>query len=127
MKYLANEDILVIHALIIDQTGGRHGIRDVGLLESACARPKTSIFGKSTFPTVFDKAAAYLDSIAKHHVFVDGNKRTALARAARFLELNDFRLNASNIEAERFMIRVIVKRLDIPKIAAWLRKHSKRI
>ncbi len=105
MRYLSAEEILVIHARVIDVTGGRHGIGDPGLLMSLCNRPRTTLGGTEQFATVFEKAAVYLDSLAWYHVFVDGNKRTAVVCAARFIFLNGYNLTATNTAVERFVFR----------------------
>lgn len=126
MKYLTAEDILVIHALIIDETGGSHGVRDVGLLASLTERPKAKFGGKEQYKGVFNKAAVYLDSVARYHVFVDGNKRTAIAASARFLFLNGYELVATNKEVERFVLRAVMKQPEIKDIASWFKSHSER-
>lgn len=126
MKYLTAEDILVIHALIIDETGGSHGVRDVGLLASLTERPKAKFGGKEQHKGVFNKAAVYLDSVACYHVFVDGNKRTAIAASARFLFLNGYELVATNKEVERFVLRAVMKQPEIKDIASWFKSHSER-
>ena len=126
MKHLSPQEILVIHARIIDATGGAHGIRDVGLLISATERPKAVFSGKELYPSVFDKAAACFDSLARHHVFVDGNKRTAFAASARFLFLNGYETTVSNKEVEKFVLRAVEQRLEATVIADWLRKHSQK-
>lgn len=125
MKYFEPEDILVIHARIIDATGGSHGVRDVGIIASAADRPKAGFGGKDLYPTVFDKAAAYFESIAFFHPFIDGNKRTAIATAARFLFLNGHILGASNTALEKFVLDAVTKKYKIKVIASWLKKHSK--
>lgn len=124
MKYLTGEEILVIHSEIIDETGGLHGIRDAGLLISIVARPKTAFGGRETYKTVFEKAAVYLESLAKYHIFVDGNKRTAIVAAARFLYLNNFEIRAANKNVESFVLKIISEKLEIKIIAKWLKKHS---
>lgn len=120
---LSPEDVLVIHARIIDATGGSHGIRDVGLLASACARPYATFGGKPLYATVFEQAAALLESLARHHVFIDGNKRTSLAAAAYYLEHHGHQLIADNDEVEQLVLDVVTKHLTISVIAAWLKKH----
>jgi len=127
MKYLTPQVILVIHAEIINETGGAHGVRDVGLLISLSERPRTAFGGKEVYKTVFDKAAAYLESLARYHVFVDGNKRTGIAISARFLFLNGFELIASNKEVEVFTLRAATQRLDISVMANWLTRHSRKV
>ena len=125
MRYLTPQEILVIHARIIDATVGTDGLRDLGLLISACERPKTALFGKEQFPDVFSKAATYLESIARHHVFVDGNKRTALVAAARFLETNGFRVMCSNKQLEDLVLTVVTKHPEVETIAQTLRGYTK--
>lgn len=124
MKYVSGEDILVIHSEIIDQTGGSHGLRDVNLFLSIIERPKTCFGGKEMYTDVFAKAACYLESLAGRHVFIDGNKRTALAAAARFLFLNGYELSASSKAAENFMLRVVEEKISIEGIAKWLSKNT---
>lgn len=126
MKYLTPQDILVIHSEIVDATSGSHGIRDLGLLISATERPKTSFGGKEVYKTVFEKAAVYLESLALYHVFIDGNKRTSIAVSARFLFINGFELNAPNKELEDFVLKVVIKKLNVPKIAKWLKENSRK-
>jgi death on curing protein len=127
MKYLSGEEILVIHAKIIDETGGSHGIRDIGLFQSIVEKPKMKFGGKELYPGVFTKAGTYLESLAKFHVFVDGNKRTAFAASARFLFLNNYHLVVANKEVVNFMLQVATKKLELKTIAAWLKKHIRRI
>lgn len=115
----------MLHKNVVDETGGLHGIRDVGLLQSIVDRPQTAVFGKELFPDVWTKAAAYLHSIAMSHVFMDGNKRTSIIVAARFLYLNGVRLTVANEEVERFVLQVVIDKLDIATIAKWVKMHSK--
>src|SRR5688572_20333207 len=81
VKYLSPQQVLAIHDQMIKRFGGSSGIRDVGLLESAVARPKATFDGNDLYPSIFQKAAALLQSLLKNHPFVDGNKRTALTSA----------------------------------------------
>lgn len=127
MRYLKPKEVLVIHARIIDQTGGSQGVRDVGLLESAVMGPQQSFGGKEVHEGVFAKAAALLERIASHHAFVDGNKRTAIAAAARFLYVNNYKLSASQEVIVNFMVQVVEEKLDHDAIATWLETHSEKI
>ncbi len=126
MKYLSAEEILIIHAAILDETGGLHGVRDVNLLDSAAHRARVSFVRRELYKTVFEKAAAYLHSLAMNHVFLDGNKRTSIASSARFLDLNKYVLEADNKEIERFVLSVVIEKLEINDIAKWLKKHSRK-
>ena len=124
MRYLSGEEVLVLHSEIIEKTGGFHGVREVGLFLSILEKPKARFGGKELYKGVFVKAAVYCEAFARYHVFVDGNKRTAIAATARFLHLNGFELVASNRDVEDFALRLVEKKLEIKTISAWLKKHS---
>src|ERR1700686_1770238 len=123
MRYLSGEDILVLHARILDATGGAHGVRDAHLLGSLLEKPKMRFGGKELYKGVFRKAATYLEALATYHIFIDGNKRTAFATAARFLFINGYAFTATNGEVERFVLGVALKKHDVSTIAGWLEKH----
>lgn len=124
MNYLTAADILRIHSYIIDETGGSHGLRDRGAVESVVAAPQQSFSGKKMHKTVFKKAAVYLYQIAMNHPFVDGNKRTAITAAGIFLEENSYKLSAEAGELEDFMVQVIEEGLDSAEIADWLEGYT---
>lgn len=126
MRYLTIQEVLVLNAKMIEATGGSKGVRDIHLLLSLIERPKSSFGGKEMFLTVHEKAAVYLESIAKYHVFLDGNKRTAIVTAARFLFLNGYKLTASNKEVEVFVLRVATEKLPIEDIAEWFKCHAEK-
>lgn len=115
-----------MHALIIDQTGGRHGVRDIGLLQAACARPFTAIGGRSMFASTFDKAAVFLDSFARYHAFTDGNKRTAIVVCARYLSLHGIEFVATQKQLVNYIMSVVEQHPEIEAIAQWLEDNSRR-
>ncbi|MEK7576615.1 MAG: type II toxin-antitoxin system death-on-curing family toxin [Patescibacteria group bacterium] len=125
MYYIPRTEFLIIHARIIDVTGGAHGVRDIPRLLSAVERPKMQFSGKDLYPTVFDKAAVYFESIAFDHPFIDGNKRTAIAMTARFLFLNGYELKTTNKLLEQFVINAVVEKYTLDIIAKWLKRYSK--
>ncbi|OAM90091.1 type II toxin-antitoxin system death-on-curing family toxin [Termitidicoccus mucosus] len=88
LLYLTVENILAIHEAALEEHGGADGLLALELLESAVEMPKSSFDGEDLYPDILDKAAAYLFFIAGNHAFRDGNKRTGLAAALTFLELN---------------------------------------
>ncbi len=103
-------------------TRGEVLIRDVGLLESALARPRASAFGQDAYADLEEKAAALLHSLARNHALVDGNKRLALAATIAFLGLNGRRLTLSNDQAYELVMSVATGELDdVAEIAARLR------
>ncbi|RWZ68107.1 type II toxin-antitoxin system death-on-curing family toxin [Labedella populi] len=100
-------------------------IRDAGLLESACARPQTTVLGADAYPTLAEKAAALVHSLAKNHPLVDGNKRLALAGLIVFLGVNGRRLTWSNDEAYDFIVDVAEGRVDeVTPMAARIEEGS---
>ncbi|OGO36245.1 MAG: hypothetical protein A2W35_10310 [Chloroflexi bacterium RBG_16_57_11] len=124
MSFLTVEQILFLHARLIDETGGSHGVRDLGLLLSAVGRPQASFEGQDLYPDPFSKAAALLDSLIRNHPFIDGNKRTGVAAAGLFLVRNGFRLTPSNPDLEGLAIAAAQSTLAIEDIASWLREHA---
>jgi len=101
--YLSLEDLLLIAGRVID---GEVAIRDPGLLESAAARPQTTVFGLDAYPDLHSKAAALMLSICKNHALVDGNKRLALAATIVMLSVNGWILTLTNDEAYDLTISV---------------------
>src|SRR3990167_4750881 len=124
MHYITEEDILVIHARIIDQTGGSHGVRDVGLLKSITHKPKTMFGNKELYVGLFTKTAVLFEAIVNYHVFVDGNKRTAIAAASRFLYINGYELSTSNKKMVDFVLDPAKKKIIGKKIKKCLKPNS---
>ena len=127
MEYLTVVEVLVLHARLIQRTGGARGVRDAGLLESALSRPQASFDGQDLYPDLWHKAAALMHSLAQNHPFIDENKRTALAATGIFLEMNGFALSASNQEALDLVRLVARGEIGPPDIADWLRAHSRAL
>ncbi|MDW6062374.1 type II toxin-antitoxin system death-on-curing family toxin [Streptomyces sp. FXJ1.4098] len=105
---------------------GESEVRDYGLLESALARPQASVFGQDAYPDVWQKAAALMESLARNHALVDGNKRLSWYATWVFLHLNGHPLSADFDvdEAERFVLVVCQGELDVPKIAEGLARFE---
>ena len=107
---------------VAERTLGEVLVRDHGLLESALARPQTTVFGEDAYPSIEEKAAALLHSLARNHALVDGNKRLALAGTIAFLGMNGWRLTLSNDEAYDLVMAVAAGELDeVAKIGSMLR------
>jgi death on curing protein len=124
MRYLTAEEVLVLHALVIDETGGSHGVRDTALLQSLVQKPQSVFGGDDLYPDLFTKAAVLCEAVTNYHVFVDGNKRTALISASRFLACNGYELSAGNDDVEAVMLSVAKKELDVAGLAAWFEKNT---
>lgn len=124
MNYLTPEQALFIHYRLIEETGGSHGLRDIGLLQSAIARPMAAFGGDELYPDIFTKATALMHSLIKNHPFIDGNKRTAITSSSIFLLRNGFQITASNKELEQFTLEAASTKIEIEKIVKWFKKHS---
>jgi len=125
IKFLSVTRVLLIHDRLVKRIGGSAGVRDMGLIESAVARPQSGFNGKYLYTNIFDMAAALLQSLLKNHPFVDGNKRTALTSASIFLEINGYLLNRNDNEIVEFAVRVDNANLTLEEISEWLEKNTK--
>ena len=90
--FLTLAEVIEVHSDQIKRYGGQDGVRDFGLLESALAQPEASFAGAWLHQDLYEMAAAYAFHLSQNHPFIDGNKRTALACALVFLELNGLSL-----------------------------------
>ncbi len=121
--YPTLSETLELHTRLIDRFGGKDGVRDLGLLESALSRPQTGYYKSLSL-----QAAALLQSLTQNHAFIDGNKRVAFATTAIFLRMNGYRLKVDADNGESFLINeVIKKKISIEIISQWLEKHMKKV
>ena len=123
MVFLTLDDILESHQNQIETYGGSHGIRDIGLLESAIAQPEASFGGQYLHADLFEMAAAYLYHLVMNHPFVDGNKRVGLEAALIFLEINNENLNASDEELVDLVLKTTAGQVGKREIAEFFRSH----
>lgn len=125
VHYLSVDDVLHIHRLQIEQFGGQHGVRDLGLIESAVAMPMASFGGQSLHRDIFDKASAYVFHLAQNHPFLDGNKRVAAATGIVFLKVNGQALLAPPPEYTELVLNVAQGTTQKPEIAEFFRQNTK--
>ncbi len=123
--FLGLDEVLEIHRDQIERYGGRAGIRDLGLLESALGMPRAGAAGRWFHADLFEMAAAYLFHIVRDHPFVDGNKRVGAVAAFVFLAMNGLRLGASNPAYEEVVRSVAEGRADKAAVASFLRRHCR--
>ena len=125
MRYLTTEEVLEINAEVM---GGRHVLRDRGLLESAVSRPQASAFGADAYPDLVCKASALLHSLVLNHAFLDGNKRTAVLSTLVFLDLNDHIVRWNQEEALHFVLDIAEHQIEMNDVIAFLRDrvHPRR-
>ncbi|MDK1475905.1 type II toxin-antitoxin system death-on-curing family toxin [Streptomyces sp. 549] len=120
VRYIQIDEILAIARKV---NGTEHSVRDMGLLVSAIERPRANVFGTELYPTLHEKGAALLHSIARNHALIDGNKRTAWLAMRVFLRLNG--VGASTVPppasiAGPFVEDVAQDNVDVPAIAKRL-------
>jgi death-on-curing protein len=115
---------LLLHEFSIKDFGGASGIRDIGLLESAIARPFQTFGGKDLYPSPFDKAAAMGESLIENHPFVDGNKRTGMLAIVALLKEYGIEVNADSDGLYQFTISISTGEIKFEKIVEWLKNNS---
>lgn len=98
-------------------------VKDLGLLDSALARPKTTLFGEDAYPTLELKAVAMVHSIIKNHAMVDGNKRTSWFMLSSFLYINGYFIEMTADEGMEFTLGIATDKLSLAEAAAMIRKH----
>lgn len=118
------EVVIYIHERIIENAGGKQGIRDFALLHSALERCKATFGGEDLYPETLDKAAALWHSLTMNHAFLDGNKRTAYEVMRRFLYLNGYSIVSSTEEKIRICISIDNEGLELRDIVKWLKEHT---
>jgi death-on-curing protein len=111
--------------MLIEQTGGSAGIRDLGRLESVIASQTQFVFGEELYSGHYEKSAAIIRGIIADHPFVDGNKRTAMLAGLTYLRINGVMFNGPETSIEYFAVQVAVEHLSIKHIATWLQANSK--
>jgi death-on-curing protein len=124
MNFLSAEQILFIHARLVEETGGSHGVRDLHMLMSAIGRPMASFDNQDLYPDLFSKVAALMESLIRNHPFVDGNKRTGATAAGLFLGRNGYRLTARNSDLVSITMRIAQSQNSVAELANWLRENS---
>jgi death-on-curing protein len=122
--WLDATDVLAYHAEQISEHGGSPGLRDLGLLESALARPQNlAAYGQ---PTVFELAAGYAAGLAKNHPFVDGNKRTAFVACVTFIELHGWQFAATEEATAIAFLELAGGKVTERELARWLEANSRK-
>jgi death on curing protein len=121
-RWLSLEAILVLHAEQVERFGGRHGVLNLGAVESALARPRNHFLYR-TDADLADLAAADLVGLVRAHGFVDGNKRIGLAAMLVFLVLNRRPLHAPPAELYALVMSLATKQVTEGQVATWVRGH----
>lgn len=123
MRYVTLSELIYINGTVLGNdkiATGKQKVRDIDLLDAAQQRPLASAFGQDAYPTLREKAAALLHSIARNHPFTDGNKRTATISALFMCEINGAHVAWDQAAALEQIVAVAENRVDVPTLAEWL-------
>ncbi|CAN5666896.1 type II toxin-antitoxin system death-on-curing family toxin [soil metagenome] len=123
IKWLLEETVLAIHKRQIAEHGGSDGVRDMGLLSSALARPQNLLAYSDETPDISAFAAAYAFGVAKNHPFIDGNKRTALVVMRTFLQFNGYNFNTTQEDKYLTFLKLAEGNLSEEELVNWIRKR----
>ena len=124
MKRLSKEQVIKIHSMLIDQTGGSDGIRDEGLLESALNAPFQTFDGEYIYKTIKAKAAKLGYFLVKNHPFIDGNKRIGILVMITFLEINGIEIICTDEELITLGLGLAEGLIDDKDLLNWIIDHS---
>jgi len=125
MRYLSITEVIRLHALVVADTGGAKGVRDLGALESAVAQPRMAMGGNDLYRTIEEKAATLCYSLVLNHPFEDGNKRIGHAAMEVFLNLNGCKFEANVDDAERMILDLAAGSVPREQYTAWVQSHCK--
>ena len=123
MKVLSKRQILMLHSMLIAQSGGLDGLRDEGLLESAINTPLQTFAGQELYPTVLEKAARLGFGLIHNHPFLDGNKRIGTHAMLVFLDINNIALSYADDDLIAAILRVASGDMDESELLEWLKSH----
>lgn len=125
MIKLDNEKVLLLHQLLIEETGGEPNIRDISLLDSSIQQVYQTFDGKELYKTKEEKAARLGYALISNHAFVDGNKRIGMYVMLTFLELNGVKTNFTNDEIANIGYRIAESRMTYEELLEEVRAHKK--
>lgn len=125
-RYLTVQEVIAINVAMIQKySPSEHiGVKDSGILESAIFRPSSSAFGDDTYPSLFEKAAALFESLGKNHPFHNANKRTAFTALVIFLQLNGYRFEMNQKDAEDMTVDMVNHKYSFQEISSIIEKCS---
>lgn len=122
--WLQTKFVIRVHEESLAEHGGPSGIRDIGMLESALARPRNLFAYSETMPSLQRLAAAYAFGITANHPFVDGNKRTAFVASYTFLRRNGIYILAERAEAYRTFYGLAEGSVSEERLAEWFARNQ---
>ncbi|WP_257348516.1 type II toxin-antitoxin system death-on-curing family toxin [Pseudalkalibacillus decolorationis] len=127
--YLSTNQIIAINTVQIRLYSPQEpvGVKNPNLLDSAINRPKQSVFENDAYPSIYEKAAALFESIAKNHAFYNANKRTALASLIVFLKINHYKWTMGIEEEQDFTVDVVNHKYTFEKIVSTIKENTRKL
>jgi death on curing protein len=119
-------EVIALHKILIERFGGASGIRDQQLLESALSRPFQTFDGTDLYPTIYEKAAALIESVLVNHPFVDGNKRTGYGLLRIYLAIQSYEIIAPIEKRYEFVIAVAAGKWKFDEILSWIQTNTRK-
>lgn len=126
IRFIDKNTLLIFHKDQLERYGGKQGLRDEGLLESALAQPQTSFDGEYVHQNIFQMAAAYGFHICQNHPFFDGNKQTALISMYMFLYVNGYKLVADKKSLFALIMDLANGEVTKEELTKYLKEHSNK-
>lgn len=123
MIRFSEEKVLLLHQLIIAETGGSAELRDIGLLDSALEGIFQTFGGEELYPTKEEKGARLGYTLISNHAFVDGNKRIGMYVMLTFLEVNGIHMDCTNEDVVEAGLGVASGEMKYEDLLAWVRTH----
>lgn len=124
MIKFSTEKVLLLQQILIESTGGKAGVRDFDLLESALNSAYATFDSKELYPTKEEKAARIGFSLISNHAFVDGNKRVGMYVMLTFLEVNGIKLTFNDDDAEQLGWNIAAGEKGYQDLLSWIREHE---
>lgn len=118
MKYLTLNEAVIINRKLIAKYSVKEmiGVKDMNMLEASISRPQQSVFGEDAYPSIFDKATALFESLAKNHPFHNGNKRTAFTCMVYFLYQNNYYFRMDQKQAEDLTVFMVTGKIAFDEV-----------
>lgn len=126
MIKLTKEQVLLLHQLIAEETGGSVGVRDEALLESALEGIYGGFGEEEFYPTKEEKGARLGYTLISNHAFVDGNKRIGMHIMLTFLAVNGLPVDCNNEDVVRIGLGVANGRIGYDELLQWVREHVRK-
>ena len=124
MIRFSQDKVLLLHQLMVEETGGSPELRDINLLDSAIEGVYQTFGGQELYPTKEEKGARLGYTLISNHAFVDGNKRIGMYVMLTFLEVNGIRMECTNEDVIHVGLSVASGKMDYEQLLAWVKEHK---